>query len=283
MIPVPESDPDAPLTPSFLVMLTIVAGFVQLAFLTTFQGAGAGAMPALVGMGAIVGFGVAIYLASSHIPEPPAFHLGLVPPPRTAWTAVLFLAFSVLLISEVDNVFKQVFPLPEELTDAVPRPEGAMYAFSLTLLLIVIQPATEEIFFRGLVQPRFVEKHGIGRGLVLTSLLNGLALSLALLNPWSFASVFSMSLVLGVLRQSSHSILPGLVLHALFGTAALLASFEAFGIEGFDDLSAAHTPLGWLAPAFLLSGIGFGLCRSAADAPSPPSAPPSPGGEEPHL
>ena len=70
------------------------------------------------------------------------------------------------------------------------------------------------------------------------------------------------ALVLGLLRTASGSVVPGLVLHMAFGLCSVLATAELFGIPGFDDISATHTPLEWLVPAALFTGIGLRLCRT---------------------
>ena len=44
------------------------------------------------------------------------------------------------------------------------------------------------------------------------------------------------------------------------------AQFQLFGLAGFDDTTAAHTPLEWLAAAAILTGIGLALLRVAARA-----------------
>ncbi len=269
----PDSRPKLPVTAAFATVITILVGFVQAAFLLAFRDVSSAATPAIMGMATIVAFGYALFLAASRIPNPPAFHLGLVRPPAIAWTAVLFLASSLLLVSEVDNLFKRLFPLPEAWLEAERElPAGALYALSLTLVFAVVRPVAQELLFRGFMQPHFVRRWGPIAGIGFTSLLNGLAFFL--LNPWSFASVFALSLVLGTVRHSCRSLLPALTLHALFGITTVLATYGVFGIDGFDNLDAPHTPLGWLAPAALLSGIGFGLCRAAAASP-PPEAPPS--------
>jgi len=268
MMPLPQSDPDAPITPGFAVLLTAIAGFLQLFFAINF-----GARPATLGIGAILGYGVAFFLAVPRIPDPPALRLGFVRPPRVAWYAMVWLTASVLLISEADNLFKLLVPLPEELRASIPPPPSdPAYRASLALILIVLYPVVEETFFRGLLQPSFVEQFGARRGILLTSLWS--TLPAMLLNPWAFASAFSMAIVLGVLRHCAHSLWPALGLHGLFGLVTWLAIDETFHIPGFDEMNAAHTPLAWLLPAAILSAIGFRLCRRAAACPPAEPSPP---------
>ena len=279
MIPSPEPEPEAevpPITPGFAILLTFVVAFSQVFFILTLRSLGLDMGPASLGIATILAFGFTFRLAVPRIPSPPSIHLGFVRPPPIAWWAALFLVASVLLISEADNIAKEMWPLPDELTPVEP-PEGAAYQLGLALLLVVVLPAAQEILFRGLLQPGMVRLWGSGRGVLFISALN--ALAFALLNPWSFAATLTSSLVLGVLRQSSSSLLPCLLLHAMFGLVTLLATHEFFSIPGFDDLSAAHTPMEWLGTAALLCGIGFGLCRAAAS-PRAPTLPTQLPGED---
>ncbi len=261
-LPEPESEPEVqPITPGFAVLLTFVVAFSQVFLILMLGSLGFGMGPASLGIATILAFGFSFRLAVPRIPTPPSVHLGFVRPAPVAWWAALFLASSVLLTSEVDNIAKQIWPLPDKLVPVEP-PEGVAYQLGLALVLVVVLPAAQEILFRGLLQPAMVRLWGSGRGIAFISALN--ALAFGLLNPWAFAPTFTSSLVLGILRQSSSSLLPCLLLHALFGGATLLATYEFFRIPGFDDTSAPHTPMEWLGTAALLCGIGLGLCRAAA-------------------
>jgi hypothetical protein len=73
----------------------------------------------------------------------------------------------------------------------------------------------------------------------------------------------ALALPLALLRESSGSLLPGLALHACFGAVAAAAELGAFGIPGFDDPSAAHTPASWTAPAAASALVGFAICLLA--------------------
>jgi hypothetical protein len=79
-----------------------------------------------------------------------------------------------------------------------------------------------------------------------------------------------------MLRESSGSLLPGLMLAMLFGVTSVLAGLDTFGIPGFDDTTVPHTPLHWLALGAVATGVGIGLCRAtwqarmALEEPLPP-------------
>ncbi len=269
MIPSPEPAPEAPpVTPGFAVRLTLVVALSQVILILMLGSMGFSAGPASLGIATILAFGIAFRLAVPRIPSPPEVHLGFVRPPPMTWWAALFLLASVLLVSEADNIVKEVFPLPEELLASSEPPESVAYALGLALVLVVVLPTAQELLFRGLLHAPIVRLWGSARGIVFISALN--ALAFALMNPWALAPVLTSALVLGILRQSAGSLLPCLLLHALFGLVTFMAAHEVFQIPGFDDTSAAHTPMLWLGPAALLSGIGFGLCRAAASGPSTP-------------
>lgn len=276
---IPSLDPRTPtvLTPGLAALLTAAAALLQVTFVLMLLVMGMDSGPPTQGIAKIMGFGLAFMLAASRIPAPPAFHLGFVRPPAVAWWAGVFLLASILLVSELDNVSKQVWPVPEELL-ARAVPEGAGYSLGLLFYLVIVLPLSHEVFFRGLLQPRMVEHWGTRRGVLCTALLD--AGASLLLNPWAVVSALCSALLIGTLRHASGSLLPGLALHALFGACGFLASYGAFGIPGFDDTTAPHTPLGWLAPAAALTGVGLGLCRVAASAPRP-QAPPDVGDTEP--
>jgi membrane protease YdiL (CAAX protease family) len=220
-------------------------------------------------MTTIVAFGAAFALAAPRLPASPGPRLGFVRTSRWAWLAVPLLIPSLLLISELENIARALGPA------AAGTAEGGAASgwLEAALVLVLVLPICEEIFFRGLLQPGPVHKLGAARGVALTAALQGATWGIPLLGEGlgPFVLFTGMGLVLGVLRQASGSILPGLALASLFGLISALASARVFGIPGFDETGAPHTPLQWLAPAALLTGVGLGLCRVAAR--SPASAP----------
>ncbi len=260
MIPDPEAEEPLPLTPGFAVVLTLGAAFLQIVILVLLASASGEASPARLGIAAIVGYGAVFAYGVQRIPPPPATALGLVGAPRLAWAAVIFLVPSLLLVSELDNVLQAVYPLPEELREGRSPLEG-LALFEMAFVGIVVLPAIHELFFRGLIQPCMVGAAGRLRGILATAALAGMA-ALALGGPWALLGAFATGLVLSILRESAGSLLPGLALNAVFGVCSTLATQGAFGIPGFDDLGAPHTPLVWLVPAALATGVGLRVCQT---------------------
>lgn len=273
MIPLPDRrETDGPFpTPSGAVLLAIIAiaaRFMSAEFMTPLLGA----RPAVSGMSVIVGYGIAFGFAARNLPPSPGTRLGFGPARSRAWRAVPFLLCSVLLISEVDNVLQEFLPLPDELRPAAVRdPAGLLERF---LVLALVIPFTEEVFFRGLLQPGLVASLDRVRGVALTVGLQG-AGALVLFGPWVLPFALGYGLLLGLVREAGDSLWPPIALRVGFGLITFLAYAGAFGIPGFDDTTEPHTPLAWLLPAALLLGVGLALCRAAlrSDAPYTPPSP----------
>lgn len=264
----PEERPRE-LTPAFLALLTVGAVVGQVWLLLMLMMFASPALLPNLGIATIVAYGAALAVAVPRIPPPPSQALGFSRPPSLAWVAAGLLLPSILLVSEIDNVARALVSPPEALEPGGDtRASSAVEIAEAVLVLALVVPAVEEIFFRGLLQPALVRQLGRLRGLLGAAALTtlpALALSaLALSGPWVLAPSFARALALGVLREASGSLLPCLGLAVLFGVAHVLALQGAFGIPGFDDLSEPHTPLEWLAPAALATGAGLRLCQIAA-------------------
>jgi len=98
--------------------------------------------------------------------------------------------------------------------------------FVVVMIVCVGAPLVEELFFRGLLQPRLVTVLGPVRGIVLASCLFGAAHLIAWQGPITLAYALSVAgggLVLGTLRHLSGRLGPGTVAHAFFNAEALLA------------------------------------------------------------
>jgi membrane protease YdiL (CAAX protease family) len=252
--------------------LTLFASILQGVFMLLLM-SGFGPRVGFLGVAAIPAFGLAFAVGAQRLQDPPALALGLVRAPSRAWLAIPFLCAGLLLTSEIHNIVLQFFPYPEEMNEPR-RPEGFLALLEWGAVLVLVLPATEELFFRGLLQPGLSRRVGAGRAVLLTAALHGMAAFLVR-GPHVAPSIAASALLLGFVRHASGSLLPALGLNAAFGFVTLLATVEAFGIPGFDDTSAPHTPLGWLLPAALLVGFGLALCREASrESPGPGPAPP---------
>ena len=104
---------------------------------------------------------------------------------------------------------------------------GAWAWATLVGVVCVGAPLVEELFFRGLVQPRLVTRLGPVMGIVAASCLFGAAHLIAWQGPITLAYALSVAgggLVLGTIRHLSGRLGPSTVAHALFNGEALLAA-----------------------------------------------------------
>ncbi len=218
--------------------------------------------PSVLGMSAIVGIGAAFAIGASQLAVPASLQLGLRRPAAIGALAVPLLVPWLLLVSELDNVARGW--LPEFADSAGDRvtPSGPLWLAELVLVLVVALPATSELFFRGLLQPGLVARLGRARGILLLCALDGLVV-LPVLEPRSMLFAAALALPLALVREASGSLWPPLALHVGFGAVATGSELGAFGIPGFDDLGAAHTPASWLVPAAASALVGFALCFRA--------------------
>ncbi|MGM0370109.1 MAG: CPBP family intramembrane glutamic endopeptidase [Bacillota bacterium] len=79
-----------------------------------------------------------------------------------------------------------------------------------SLLIIIIAPITEEIFFRGLIYPYCKNKLGIIKG----SLINGIVFAVAHLNFWIFIPTFIGGVALAWIYEQTRSLYPAMIAHS---------------------------------------------------------------------
>ena len=115
------------------------------------------------------------------------------------------------------------------------------------LSIAVAAPLTEELMFRGVIQPRLERAMPVWAAVVVQAVLFGVTHG----TPVQMAYAFLMGLVFGLLRSRTGSILPGFAAHAAFN-----AMNDPLGLFG----GAAES---WYALAVMaaVSAAGCVLCR----------------------
>jgi membrane protease YdiL (CAAX protease family) len=124
------------------------------------------------------------------------------------------------------------FPMPFRHPQAPDRgvlQRVANHPFDWAVLAFVIcigAPLIEELFFRGLMQPRLVEMFGTARGLPATALLFGAA-HMTAWQGWSITLVYATSiagagLVLGMMRHVTGRLGPSTWAHFFFNAQAFV-------------------------------------------------------------
>jgi membrane protease YdiL (CAAX protease family) len=124
---------------------------------------------------------------------------------------VLVVWMQILIWLEVDLLLP-----PDTARQALDQAGGSIV---ITILLVGIAgPLAEEIFFRGFVLTGLLKRFGIGRSLLLSSLLFGLFH----IDPGAIVPTFALGLVLGWVYLKTRSIWPAVFVHALHNTVAVL-------------------------------------------------------------
>lgn len=105
---------------------------------------------------------------------------------------------------------------PDTAKQAIDEAGGSIVA---TILLVgIIGPMAEEIFFRGFVLPGLVKKFGIIWALVISSVVFGLFH----IDPGAIVPTFALGLALGWVYIKTGSIWPAMFAHGLHNTVAVL-------------------------------------------------------------
>jgi membrane protease YdiL (CAAX protease family) len=91
----------------------------------------------------------------------------------------------------------------------------------ITLVLVgLLGPIAEEIFFRGFVLPGLIKRLGVWRALVISSLVFGLFH----IDPGAIVPTFALGLALGWVYLKTGSIWPAIFAHGLHNTVAVLVA-----------------------------------------------------------
>ncbi len=159
----------------------------------------------------------------------------------TAGFALQFpLSELVNLLSQVDPSFTPA-PASQEALRRVVRVESLRDAVVVPLAVVAIPAVSEELFFRGLLQPALSRRHGVIAGVLTSSLLFGVVHAM----PAAVVYASVAGLVLGLVRLRTASVLPCIALHGAFNAVPVLLPDQLVRIEGFNTLGpdVYHLPL----------------------------------------
>jgi membrane protease YdiL (CAAX protease family) len=183
-----------------------------------------------------------------------------LPLPESFLVAVMFPCSIVFLGSLGHYLLDSARWVVENSPASIPPQFGSYFGIpSVGLILSLLLPAfLEEVIFRGFLQPRFVTRYGVLRGMFLGSILWA---------AWHFAGDFSsatsdhgvlirvslrlslcvaMGMVLGWLTLRTRSILPATLAHAVYN------SFARLSLAGWGPGQSLVISIGWGLLAYLL-------------------------------
>lgn len=164
---------------------------------------------------------------------------------------------AVVLSSEVDNLTRMFFPVPDWISSMFGYLGNAKaHLVQSAFLLVVVAPVTEEFFFRGLILRGLLSRYSKGWAVVLTALL----FTVIHVNPWQFFSAMLLGTLTGWWFVRAQTLTVCLIGHAFANGFVLLQPFIPFEVRGFNTDPALATP-GQLQPLWF-DGIGLLLFLS---------------------
>ena len=231
--------------------------------------------PLTFGVTNLLAFGIVILWATrrSGVSIREAYPLAPVSPGALALITLLFLG-TVVLLSDIDNLTRSVFPPPAALAELF---ESLMntreHPFSSFFLLVVVAPVTEELLFRGIILRGFLANYSKRNAILLSALLFALMHT----NPWQFISAFVAGVLLAWVLIETGSLIPCLFAHAVTNGTAYLGGLLPVEVPGFTDGMAGPVQfqpvwLNALGVAFVVTGYLL-LRRSFRQNPHPPGEP----------
>lgn len=141
---------------------------------------------------------------------------------------------------------------PSELAEraAMLRPTSLTHGVLLALVLVVLVPLAEEVFFRGAI---FGSLRQGGKTLLAAAAISGFGFLLSHLEPKLWPALFVVAAVLSALRALTGSLVPSLAFHIGFnGFAVLDGTFELFGPP--ERFTLSGEPELWISV-----GVAFAL------------------------
>ncbi len=176
----------------------------------------------------LIAFGSVLLWALGRTRAPLAEVLLLGPiRPALALPMVLSVLGLSILLSEMDNLFRTLFPAPEWLGEALRSlASGRVSLWGSIVSAVIVAPVTEELLFRGVILHGFLRRYAVRGALGASAIL----FALVHLNPWQFLGALCLGLVFGWWFLKTRSLLPCILGHALNNALPLIVG-ELLGLH----------------------------------------------------
>lgn len=92
---------------------------------------------------------------------------------------------------------------------------------SMSFIGIFFAPFAEEVFFRGFLQPVFIQKFGVNFGIILITLAFSLLHVLYISNISAFLGIICVGLILSFAKEKTGSLIPCIIAHFLNNLVAV--------------------------------------------------------------
>ncbi len=172
----------------------------------------------------------AIFFYLTDHPYPRTFRLTALHPAMII-SLMVYVAGSSIVLSDVDNLTRWIFPLPDFLVklfeSVYSSRTGAL------LLMVVMAPLVEELLFRGVILGGFLKHYSKRNAIIFSAFL----FAIYHLNPYQFTGAFVGGIVLGWIFAETESLLLCIFLHGILNFVAWSTKFIElpFSISGFNS------------------------------------------------
>jgi len=139
---------------------------------------------------------------------------------------LLVLGINNLTHNLAANIFEIMPPTQQVIKDLLATETLVVFILH-SLLIIVIAPVTEEIFFRGLVYPYLQKKMGAVKGIIV----NGLVFGLAHFSLWVFIPTFLGGIVLGWIYRRTRSLYSAMLAHGVWNLIIVVLVYLVWHIN----------------------------------------------------
>ncbi|MBM7557901.1 CPBP family intramembrane glutamic endopeptidase [Halanaerobacter jeridensis] len=141
--------------------------------------------------------------------------------------------FIWLLITLINNCiyvvtteFFQCRPATQAAVKSLLSSENLFLFLVHSLLIVIIAPITEEIFFRGFIYLYCKNKVGIKWGIIISALVFGLAH----FNFWIFLPTFSGGIILAWIYEQTDSLYPAMIAHGTWNGIIIVLLYILWGV-----------------------------------------------------
>ena len=145
--------------------------------------------------------------------------------PFAAAAGCSYAAFAMLLafgFNAFYSVISNRLDRPLETQPVLDYFGGGLFGFAVALTIAAgLVPFVEEMFFRGFLLPGLTRRFGLIAGIIVSSALFGAAH----MSPDTFLPLSFFGVVLALLYSATGSIYPGIVVHSINNSIALLAAY----------------------------------------------------------
>jgi len=203
------------------------------------------------------------HLISALIAIPPILWLGVYVA-NASWRECYPLrTFSVLLIAPIivvsaagSLVLLEVLtwlPISNTVTDSFAEAFSGNY-LSTVLIVVVVAPVFEELFFRGWMLRSFLQRHSARKSILFSAVL----FAIFHMDPWYALTIFPLGLFFAWLTFKTGSLLPSMLSHTVVNTKSFFLTHILI-LTGYDlekVKQTGHFPALLLVLAIILTVVG---------------------------